>query len=68
MNDFTKKELGIIYCNLCINPKTKDILIKLQSMIDNYCCDHESDGFIHGILYENIPPFNKCKKCGEFYR
>ncbi len=41
MNDFTKEELAIIYCNLCVNPKTKDILIKLQSMIDNYCEHHE---------------------------
>lgn len=36
MNNFTKEELGIIACNLCVNLKTKDILIKLQSMINNY--------------------------------
>lgn len=58
MNDFTKEELGIIYCNLCINPKTKDILIKLQSMIENYC-DHE--GFYKFNYGEHT--INYCDKC-----
>lgn len=59
MNDFTKEELGIIACNLCVNPKTKDILRKIASMIDNYC-EHEwelsfSKNIILGIY---------CQKCG----
>ncbi len=37
MNDFTKEELKIMYCNLCINQSTEEILLKIQSMIDNYC-------------------------------
>lgn len=36
MNNFTKEELGIIACNLCINSNTKDILNKLKVMISNY--------------------------------
>lgn len=48
MNDFTKEELleiyGLLehhYCDpeLCLNPNPK-LLIKIQSMIDNYC-EHE---------------------------
>lgn len=27
-------------------------------------CQHENDG----MIYTSIPPQNKCKKCGEFYR
>ncbi len=35
MNEFrfTKEELEIIYLNLCVNPKTADILNKLQVII-----------------------------------
>lgn len=52
MNDFTKEELleiyGLLeylYCDpeLCIDPNTK-LLIKIQSMIDNYC-EHELERF-----------------------
>ena len=56
MSDFTKEELGIIYCNLAINPKTKDILIKLQSMFNNYC-EHKETENIGGWVW-------KCVKCG----
>jgi hypothetical protein len=60
MNDFTKEELGILACNLCINPKTKDILSKLASMINNYC-EHEWDNFYKGSI--NIGIYcNKCNK------
>jgi hypothetical protein len=57
MNDFTKEELVIIYCNLCVNTKTKDILIKLQSMIDMYC-EHE---WKH--CYDKSE-YDECEKCG----
>jgi hypothetical protein len=58
MNDFSKEELGIIYCNLCANPKTKDILSKLQDMIDNYC--------EHPICYIDYDyQTTRCKKCLE---
>jgi hypothetical protein len=33
MNDFTKSELEIIFLNLCMNPRTKEVLLKLESMI-----------------------------------
>jgi hypothetical protein len=58
MNDFTKEELGIIYCNLCINPKTKDVLAKIESLFENYC-EHIEE-------YEdlNYQPM-RCKKCLE---
>jgi hypothetical protein len=75
MNDFTKEELQIILLemNISIN-RHKDLLKvapsyqalkdKIESMIDNYHCNHESDG----MIYTSNPPKNKCKKCGEFYR
>lgn len=49
MNDFTKEDLLAIYglleyhyCDseLCFNPNTR-LLLKIQSMIENYC-EHES--------------------------
>lgn len=58
MNDLTKEELGIIACNLCVNPKTKDILRKLESMINNYC-DHEWRKGVH--LFNDI----YCIKCSK---
>lgn len=74
MNEFTKEELIVLFLELNIAirnwgdtkeykdyPKLKD---KIQSMIDNYTCKHESDGNI----YLSNPPQNKCKLCGEFYR
>lgn len=62
MNDFTKKELLEIYellehhyCNpeLCINPNPK-LLIKVQSIIDNWDCTDTED-FTDTII--------KCIKC-----
>jgi len=62
MNDFTKAELleiyGLLehhYCNpeLCLNPNPK-LLIKIQSMIDNYC-DHLWDDAASNQFY--------CIKC-----
>jgi hypothetical protein len=74
MNPFTKKELialknGIEYLPRCVHVGKKyqemcdSIIIKIQSMIDNYKCNHESDG----LIYTSNPPKNKCVKCREFY-
>ncbi len=73
MNDFTKEELVEIHRCLKYMIKgsvtpfssvTMDVKKKVHCMIDNYHCDHESDG----LIYTSNPPQNKCKKCGEFYR
>lgn len=74
MNDFTKEELEQILFDLDIKIFTfgeehiGDFYLKLrektQFMIDNYKCNHESDG----MCYTSNPPKNKCKKCGKFYR
>ena len=71
MNDFTKeelKELSIVlneYLNEFTSPEsTHQLKNKIIDMIENYKCDHESDG----MCYTSNPPQNKCKKCGEFYR
>ncbi len=75
MNDFTKEELQIILLemNISINrhkellkvaPSYQSLKDKIESMFDNYRCDHKSDG----TVYTSNPPQNKCKKCGEFYR
>ncbi len=53
MNDFTKEELGIIYCNLAVNDKTKDVLCRITNMYENYC-EHES---------EPLPQEVCCVKC-----
>ena len=67
MNDFTKEELerilegvawwldgdSALYSGALIN--------KIQSMIDNYQCKHESD------LRSYHPYHDKCIKCGGFY-
>jgi hypothetical protein len=50
MNDFTKEELEIIYLNLCVNPKTHDILKKIEGLHQNYC-EHE------------LTASGYCKKC-----
>ena len=59
MNEFTKEELGIIACNLCVNPKTVNILIKLESMIDNYC-EHNAEGGEVEIFVDT------CSKCSAY--
>ena len=66
MNEFSLEELKEIYERACNNQKVLNakLMIKIKSMIDNYKCDHESDGQV----YTSNPPCNKCKKCGEFYR
>lgn len=62
MNNFTKEELGIIACNLCVNPKTKSILRKLALMIDNYC-EHETlDTPAH------LWKWHLCSKCGKEFK
>lgn len=71
MNDFTKKELKLIHEGLCYAAGAsletgcmmKDILMpvasKIQSLIDNYCEQHEADEF------ENL---DYCKHCGVRFR
>lgn len=65
MNDFTKEDLLEIYGllehhysdpQLCFNPNPK-LLIKIQSMIDNYC-DHELEDW---ALMDNNQKI--CIKC-----
>jgi hypothetical protein len=60
MNDFSKEELGIIACNLCINPKTVNILIKLEYMLNNYC---EHSNKEESLLFADV-----CVDCGFFGR
>lgn len=66
MNDFTKEELKIMYCNLCMNPRTEEILIKIQSMIENYC-EHDFD-MTDWINDSSGCRWYKCKKCQGHYR
>ena len=62
MNDFKKDELENIMCALDLwNLKhicsdMKNVQLKIQSMIDNYC-EHKWEGF----TTNNI----RCKKCGK---
>lgn len=71
MNDFTKEELekiiksidGLVFSKFYADD-TQLVYNKIQSMIDNYNCKHESDG----LIYTSFLPQNKCKNCGEFYR
>jgi hypothetical protein len=60
MNDFTKEEIGILGTNLCINPRTKELLKKIVYMYENYC-EHEKAGI------EHIKFMEVCKKCKEPY-
>lgn len=64
MNDFTKKELVILYhlgyagtidCNIK-ESLYKNLLLKVKNMIDNYC-EHEPEGDYHVCV-------DKCKHCG----
>lgn len=64
MNDFTKEELGIIACNLCVNPKTKNILRKLVSLIDNYC-ENKKDVWPLYTLSGDLPCAGFCYECGD---
>lgn len=64
MNDFTKDELATIYCNLCVNEKTKDILIKIEGMIDNYC-DHSHDVLPVYTGTGDIPLAAYCYECNN---
>jgi hypothetical protein len=70
MNDFTKEELERILEGVAwwldgdSALYSEKLIHKIQSMIDNYKCLHESDG----LIYTSNPPQNKCEICGEFYR
>lgn len=74
MYDFTKEELQIIHLDMTIyaekthllkeSPSHKSLRAKIQAMIDNYQCKHESDG----MCYLSNPPQYKCIRCGQFYR
>jgi hypothetical protein len=66
MNDFTKEDLLIIYLDMCTYVEQKKILkeshthkelrLKVQSMIDNYC-EHD---------FQALTSFRDiCSKCGE---
>jgi len=64
-DDFTKEELECLISNHWeCGANHPGLYDKIKSMIDNYKCDHESDGF----CYTSYPPQNRCKKCGDFYR
>lgn len=65
MNDFTKEELeDIDYTLETVYLGNSNLRKKVSAMIDNYHCVHENDG----MSYTSLPPQNRCKKCGEFYR
>lgn len=36
MNDFTKTELGIIFTNLAVNPRTEKVLEKIAQLYEKY--------------------------------
>ena len=82
MNEFTKEELTQlkthIDCSLAQCDDTENLIIKIQSMIDNYC-EHESDGYTYYksgtkctdfLTYasHDSPCFLKCKKCEELFK
>ena len=60
MNDFTKEELGIIFCNLCVTDKTEDVLKKVGEMFENYC-DHEWENHCCGCTNSIV-----CSKCDKY--
>jgi hypothetical protein len=63
MNDFTKEELSLLWRSLnhmidikyFIQPTTKELLDKIQSLIDSYC-DHN--------WYYTQKNLQQCAKCG----
>ena len=60
MNDFTKEELEQIeYSLLYTGMDGETVLLKLQSMIDNYC-EHEFK-----IIGSGKCLSQKCDKCGK---
>lgn len=63
MNDFTKQELHDLLMFSDKYTRDSPLFNKIQSLIDNYKCNHESDG----LIYTSNPPKNKCVKCKEFY-
>lgn len=71
MNDFTKEELQDLliccYGGIDDDHPVEDYKIilqkKIQSMIDNNKCSHESNGEMY--IRQKIE--DKCKKCGELY-
>ncbi len=57
MNDFTKDELDEILTCVCVIPYTPNqthLVIKLKSMIDNYC-DHFECPHCHSLRDKNSP-------------
>lgn len=71
MNDFTKEELleiyGLLehhYCDpvKCFNPNTK-LLLKIESMIDNYCEDECEHKWIKCFYGEESIPIKLCSLC-----
>lgn len=70
MNQFTLDELDFIFkymmqCGSRGNlSQYNDALIKVKSMIDNYC-EHQNDPRINAMPCAGAPKL--CTKCNEFY-
>ena len=63
MNDFTKDELNLLiyYIGFTMDQEGRDLSVKIQSIIDNYC-EHEF------IINTNSPHiFMMCNKCNKIY-
>lgn len=87
MNDFTKEELECLHNAIALQLRDipmsetnairrSELVGKLQSMIDNYCEQHESDGFDYFKIAEDELLMDvlksrkhqlKCKICGKLY-
>ena len=65
MNDFTKEELQLLAESIpyLLHMQTKartDLLMKIDTMIDNYC-EHSESHANHDYEVE------QCKKCGKLF-
>lgn len=70
MNEFTKEELVSLKFHVdssfAQDDDTEGLMIKIQSMIDNYApCNHSE--IVIGAYSRSNPP-NKCDICGVLYR
>lgn len=64
MNDFTKEELQIIFLNLCVNDKTKNVLEKVGVILDKYF-DHEPIEIDCEPKEHDLAGINSCDKCQQ---
>lgn len=55
MINFSKQELGIIFTNLAVNERTREVLKKIIDVYDK-CCEHK---------YYKLRNKQKCFKCGD---